>query len=391
MKESLTLRMLSIIVASLSIILPLSVPLISCFKSSTTYIIAYNIEVETEKKTVVNVPLPPKLSWQSLIAILNETYSGGIIERDYSKHVLRVSTSDKFNYRANVEVLVRSIYGEEEIFHKLNVSMKTFIRNHFGLKPNAYYSLTSPTYWWNYSIGEVQNSLEEFYSLYNYSSRSDILKDTLINVLMKLRDYVSRKLTYRPVAKGRLGIRDALLGNYGDCSEYSDVFVTFARALGIPSLRCIGFVIKEWDSQVGEYKVIGHAWPIIYVNDLGWIPFEVTVAPEYMKAKPGEISIKYICLLVEHGNVTRRSLDLTRDVLFDPSEKWVPGSSSALIIDSVKIKFQLNIKPEPKLRVNLSIISYERILGAILFFTSAVVIYIFSMMSLVYRVSKIER
>ncbi|OYT59920.1 MAG: hypothetical protein B6U75_02825 [Desulfurococcales archaeon ex4484_217_1] len=386
MKESLILRMLSIIVASLSIILPLSVPLISCFKSSTTYIIAYNIEIETEKETVVNIPLPPKLSWQSLIAILNETYSGGIIERDYSKYVLRVSTSNKFNYRANIEVLVRSIYGEKDIFHKLNVPMKTLIRSHFGLEPSTYYSLTSPTYWWNYSIDEVQNSLEEFYSLYNYSSRNDILEDTLINVLMKLRDYVSRKLTYRPVTKGRLGIRDSLLGNYGDCSEYSDVFITFARALGIPSLRCIGFVIRGWNSQLGEYSVVGHAWPIIYVNDLGWLPFEVTVAPEYLKAKPGETSLKYICLLIDHGNVTRESLDLARDILFDPSEKWVPGSSSSLIINSVKIKFQISIKPKPQIPVSFHAGEYENVFASTLFFTFALILYFISMLSLAFRV-----
>ncbi|RLG71687.1 MAG: hypothetical protein DRO23_11595 [Thermoprotei archaeon] len=388
MRHCIYRKTLLAILALLSIILASLTPLASCFKMSTTYVMVYNVEVEAENGTIVNIPLPPKLSWQSIIAILNETYSGGIIERDYDKYVIRITTSNKFEYRANVEVSVSSIYGEAGIFRKLNASMKTFVEKRFGLKPSTYYNLVSPTYWWNYSIPEVKKSLEEFYSLYNYSSKNELLEDTLINVLMKLRDYVSKKLTYRPVAKGRLGVRDALLGNYGDCSEYSDVFITFARALGIPSLRCIGFVIRGWNSQLGEYSVVGHAWPIIYVNDLGWIPFEVTVAPEYLKAKPGETSLKYICLLIDHGNVTRESLDLARDILFDPSEKWVPGSSSSLIIDSVKIKFQLSIKPKPQIPVSPHIRGYKNVFASILFFTFALILYLFNTLLLIPRVKQ---
>jgi len=388
MRYPITCKTLLAILALSSTILALLTPLTSCFRMTTTYVIEYNVEVETENKTIVNIPLPPRLLWQSVIAILNETYSGGSVERDYDKHILRISTSNKFEYRANVEISVSSIYDEAEIFQRLNTPMKTFVKEHFGLKPATYYDLISPTHWWNYSITEVEKSLEEFYSLYNYSSRDELLKDTLINVLMKLRDYVSRKLTYRPVAKGRLGVRDALLGNYGDCSEYSDVFITFARALGIPSLRCVGFVIRGWNSRLGEYSVVGHAWPIIYVSDLGWIPFEVTVAPEYLEAKPGETSLKYICLLIDYGNVTRESLDLARDILFDPSEKWVPGSSSSLIIDSVKIKFQLSIKPKPQISVSLHIRSYENVFASILFFTFALILYLFNTLLLIPRVKR---
>ena len=379
-------RKVIVLVVVLTVMLALTTSTLLGFKVSTIYTLMYDVEVEVENQTTVNIPLPPKLLWQSVVAISDEQITGGYVEKDYDKGILHVVTGEKLYYKAQIELMVKGIYNEGYVLEKLRRPLKEFLNEYFGLKPSTYHKLTSSTYWWNYTSEEVKNALNEFRIKYNYSSIDSLYNDTLIDVLMNLRDYVSKKLTYKPVSKGRLGVREALIGSYGDCSEYSDLFITLSRALGIPSLRCIGYVVKEWDSQLGRYKIIGHAWPIIYVNNLKWIPFEVTVAPEYLEAKPGEISLKYVCLLIDHGNLTRETLNLSRDVLYDPSEKWVPGSSASLIIDSVKVRFQLAVRPKAEIRVSEYGISYEKVFISIFFFTLVIIMYIFAIMTTALKV-----
>lgn len=379
-------RKIIVLVIVLTVMLVLTASTLLGFKTSTVYTLTYDVEVEVENQTSVNIPLPPKLLWQRVVAVSNEQTIGGYVEKDYDKGILHVVTEEKLHYKAQVELMVEGIYNEEYVLEKLRRPLKELLNEYFGLKPSTYHKLTSSTYWWNYTNEEVRNALKEFSTKYNYSSIDSLYNDTLIDVLMNLRDYVSKKLTYKPVSEGRLGVREALIGNYGDCSEYSDLFITLSRALGIPSLRCIGYVVREWDPQLGKYEIIGHAWPIIYVSNLKWIPFEVTVAPEYLEAKPGEISLKYICLLIDHGNLTRKTLDLSRDILYDPSEKWVPGSSASLIIDSVKVRFQLAVRPKAEIRVSEYRISYEKVFASIFFFTLVIVTYMFAIMTTALKV-----
>lgn len=382
-------KKVTILIVVLTAMIALTTSTLLGFKVSTVYTLMYNVEVEVENKTTVNIPLPPKLLWQSIVAISNEQIAGGYVEKDYDKGVLRVVTEKKLYYKAQIELMVKGIYNEAYILERLRRPLKEFLDKYFGLKLSAYHKLTSSTYWWNYTSKEVKNALNEFRIKYNYSSIDSLYNDTLINVLMNLRDYVSKKLMYKPISKGRLGVREALIGGYGDCSEYSDLFITLSRALGIPSLRCIGYVVKEWNSQLGKYEIIGHAWPIIYVNGLKWIPFEVTVAPEYLEAKPGEISLKYVCLLIDHGNLTRETLDLSRDVLYDPLEKWVPGSSASLIIDSVKVRFQLDIRPRAEIQIGEYEVSYEEVFVSIFFFTLVITMYIFATITTTLKVGAI--
>ncbi|NLA35948.1 MAG: DUF3488 domain-containing transglutaminase family protein [Actinobacteria bacterium] len=75
---------------------------------------------------------------------------------------------------------------------------------------------------------------------------------------------------------------DFLNERVGFCQQYATAFAAMARVLGIPSRVAVGFVPGEAVPLEGgrfEFTVSsldGHAWPELYFEGLGWMPFEPT-------------------------------------------------------------------------------------------------------------------
>jgi transglutaminase-like putative cysteine protease len=64
----------------------------------------------------------------------------------------------------------------------------------------------------------------------------------------------------------------------GYCEQFAATFAVMARTLGIPSRVAIGYTPGELRSD-GWYSVRGrnsHAWPEIWFDGIGWVPFEPT-------------------------------------------------------------------------------------------------------------------
>ena len=71
----------------------------------------------------------------------------------------------------------------------------------------------------------------------------------------------------------------------GYCSYFATAFVLLARAEGIPARYVEGFSIPiDSDKTVTVYSHMAHAWPEVYLEGVGWIPFEPT---------PGYAEIRY--------------------------------------------------------------------------------------------------
>ncbi len=82
-----------------------------------------------------------------------------------------------------------------------------------------------------------------------------------------------------------------LQSNQGYCVYYASAFVMLARAQGFPARYVEGFCVPV----DGTYKVpvtsdMAHAWPEVYVEGVGWIPFEPT---------PGYAEIRYTPWVVQ--------------------------------------------------------------------------------------------
>lgn len=66
----------------------------------------------------------------------------------------------------------------------------------------------------------------------------------------------------------------------GYCEQFAGTFAAMARSLGIPTRVAIGFTQGEEDPyEEGLFRVKGehaHAWPEVYFEGYGWVPFEPT-------------------------------------------------------------------------------------------------------------------
>lgn len=77
---------------------------------------------------------------------------------------------------------------------------------------------------------------------------------------------------------GNNAIENFLQIRKGYCEQFAATFAVMARTLGIPSRVAVGFTPGQLDSD-GWYSVFSrnaHAWPEIWFDSIGWIPFEPT-------------------------------------------------------------------------------------------------------------------
>ena len=60
----------------------------------------------------------------------------------------------------------------------------------------------------------------------------------------------------------------------GNCTDFHSLFLSLARAKGIPARFVIGFPLTAPDGQVKGY----HCWAEFYVKGKGWIPVDASDA-----------------------------------------------------------------------------------------------------------------
>lgn len=85
-------------------------------------------------------------------------------------------------------------------------------------------------------------------------------------------------------AEGTDYVADFLLNTRsGFCQQFSTAFAVVARQLGFPSRVSVGFLPGERNELTRTFTVRGtdaHAWPEVFFEGYGWIPFEPTPRSE---------------------------------------------------------------------------------------------------------------
>ncbi len=77
---------------------------------------------------------------------------------------------------------------------------------------------------------------------------------------------------------GNNEIESFLRNRVGYCEQFAGTYAAMLRTIGIPSRVSVGFTPGENDGS-GTYSVLGrnaHAWPEVWFDDYGWVPFEPT-------------------------------------------------------------------------------------------------------------------
>lgn len=94
-------------------------------------------------------------------------------------------------------------------------------------------------------------------------------------------DFVIDKMEYKKVGTG-WGNGDtfwACSAWYGNCTDYHALFISLARAEGIPARFEIGFPIPE-DQPSGEIPGY-HCWTQFYLPGVGWFPIDASEADKH--------------------------------------------------------------------------------------------------------------
>lgn len=80
-----------------------------------------------------------------------------------------------------------------------------------------------------------------------------------------------QKIKIRAALNERLGVLKVLETYEGDCDEFSDLFISLARAVKIPARRVVGLSIHEHDNKIDHQN---HAWAEAYIPNVGWVTFD---------------------------------------------------------------------------------------------------------------------
>ena len=79
----------------------------------------------------------------------------------------------------------------------------------------------------------------------------------------------------------------------GYCTYFATAFVLLARAEGLPARYVQGFCVPMRGSREATVlSGMAHSWPEVYLEDIGWIPFEPTPGYGQLRYTPWGVSVR---------------------------------------------------------------------------------------------------
>lgn len=107
----------------------------------------------------------------------------------------------------------------------------------------------------------------------------------------RIFDWILNNISYKYPPEKR-GVISTLKNKCGDCGEFNHIFITLCRIRGIPARSVLGM----W--AIPEEKKGYHAWAEFYIEGVGWIPVDSSVA-EGLKNKKDK---KFITFMKKMNN-----------------------------------------------------------------------------------------
>jgi hypothetical protein len=127
--------------------------------------------------------------------------------------------------------------------------------------------------------------------LHNVSKEEWFIVDELADWVKKASTYLTSRIKHPENQEKRLGADQAFLTRTGDCDEFTDLFITFARIRGIPCRRLTGYFISDEKTDAEP-----HAWGEILSPILGWIPIDIALH------NIGNHTVQYVIVKIEEFN-----------------------------------------------------------------------------------------
>ncbi|MFH1561671.1 MAG: transglutaminase domain-containing protein [Patescibacteria group bacterium] len=214
--------------------------------------IKYQLENPNQEIGRINIPIPPDTAYQSVI-LKNIAPKPEKIFLDGDQNWLAQYTLDPGQ---NLEVIAEGqarIYSQAENIKLIEINKKT----------DKSQQLLPDTFWESdaIEIKQLAQLHQTPRAIYNF------VVDTLEYDYQNL-DQIKR-----------LGAQQALLRKSGVCTEFSDLFVSIARAAGIPARELEGFAFSN-DPELTGLQVnndVLHSWPEYWDEaKQTWIPLDPT-------------------------------------------------------------------------------------------------------------------
>lgn len=93
---------------------------------------------------------------------------------------------------------------------------------------------------------------------------------TKTEIIKNIYSYIIKNIEPEIKHKGR-GAEQTAKTMKGMCIDWSDLFVALCRAKNIPARTVAGYKLYA------PAKEIKHAWPEVYFEEYGWVPFDVSI------------------------------------------------------------------------------------------------------------------
>ncbi len=194
-------------------------------------------------------------------------------------------------------------------------------------------NFTQPQKYWESNNPLITAKLKEIFTGKN-PKKSKEKANLIYNFVVDYLKYDSQR-----VKRGdfkRLGSLNALASPSSSlCSEFTDLFITLARAAEIPAREVVGFAYSEdEDLRPRSFGTLLHAWPEYYDEDVGW----VMVDPTWQNTSGGvdyfnKMDLNHLAL-AKRGT-SSLTPDSTNNVSFEfTDEKFEPQPKVELEIDS---------------------------------------------------------
>ncbi len=159
----------------------------------------------------------------------------------------------------------------------------------------------SPQEWEGWNVFDIRSQMrlmrlqqEAKYVQNSYTQNSVRLQMALV-IASTLR-YQRYSLRPGPLPEGEDPVRYFLMDNHkGYCVHFASAAVLLLRNMGVPARYVSGYVIRradfKWDGDLYTASVKdsnAHAWVEIYLEQIGWVPIDVTPGAEIQDADEEE-------------------------------------------------------------------------------------------------------
>ncbi|RLG41153.1 MAG: hypothetical protein DRO05_04700 [Thermoproteota archaeon] len=278
---------------------PWSEPPGGLVSENITYIVEATFLIKNERDVslpdIVKVYAPPNTTHQK-VRIVSVEPEPFLVDRDENGN-LRMNI--KVNLSPNSEIWVNMT---------LEITVQQYeadLNERAAMWPPLEISqrYTEPTIVWNVENETLRKLAREIVGD----------EDNPLIMARKLAYWIDENLEYKPnpenLTRGAnycVYRRNGNLIIFGDCTQAADVYITFARSLGIPARAVSGLILMEkeevqWrnlsmeedpDRMVEHWRP--HIWPQVYLEPWGWIDVDMLVEHSW-----GVYSWRHIILEVE--------------------------------------------------------------------------------------------